>query len=203
MRKFIKCELPRKIRVGVGLLLILFGGTISFAQSAGGNFNKPESDLVKKQLKYNDLVAFQKRAVQKVQEHYQYLSVMAGIEHQSAVRDKAVEMAKKQFEKEALIWFNDKSESVDYYLDQCRKGTEYKEVDSLVVIHPFSELTDGEYRSSIWVQYVIRDSKANGKEKKQKKSSEQFSISLKRNEKVFGSNKKYVWELYLSSIASF
>jgi hypothetical protein len=112
-------------------MIIILSFVVSFntslAQSSnnqGGNnqFIKPENDLSKDKLNQEDLVYHEQRAIQKVEEFYGYLNAMANHENKDAVRDRAMQIAERQFDKNALIHFLEKSQSIHDYLLECRNG---------------------------------------------------------------------------------
>ncbi|MEX1001808.1 MAG: hypothetical protein WDZ35_06810 [Crocinitomicaceae bacterium] len=173
-------------------------GINSRAQSGNGNFNKPEWDLSKDALDQKDLEAYQRRASEKVKEYYQQLEIMANEEHKSAVRDKAMEMAVKEFEAGSQIYLNGKAEKITDYLKEYRKGTTYKTLNSIEVLQGFVPSEEGFYLCKFKVKYSLLNSK--NKDAVSTEKSEVISVKLLRKEKNFGSTKKLIWELYLSEI---
>ncbi|MFT6245516.1 MAG: hypothetical protein ACJA0U_002543 [Salibacteraceae bacterium] len=203
MEKLVKCVLRKKIlNSGLIAAFIVFAGIQSVeAQSINNNpntFEKPASDLSKKKLNLVDLKAFEDRAVQKVDELFQYLEVMADHAHNDAVRDRAMEVAEKQFSSSAKIYSGSKGQAILEYLKKCRKGTTYKSVESLSVSKPFVFKPDGQYEGKVLVRYKKQDSKTDVKSSKV--NEEEINVFLIRQEKMFGDSKQFVWGLSLDRI---
>lgn len=181
------------------LLLVFLLGNVQ-AQSAGTNpYHKPQSDLSKSKLSSSDVLAYQKRAVQKVEEFYQYLKAMADTKHKDEVRDKALQMAKRQFDPEARIKVGEKESSLIEYLEQCRKGSSYKVVDTMYIIQPLVLTEKGRYEGKIEVKYHDQDAKKSIKNTSVK--TEEVSLVLKRRKKKFGDVSRLIWELYLNDLS--
>jgi hypothetical protein len=188
-------------------MIIILSFVVSFntslAQSSnnqGGNnqFIKPENDLSKDKLNQEDLVYHEQRAIQKVEEFYGYLNAMANHENKDAVRDRAMQIAERQFDKNALIHFLEKSQSIHDYLLECRNGFNYKEIDTLFISNSLVELSNGSFEGKVLVKFHLQNSKVSLK--KGKVTTETVRIILKKREKNFGDTKKIVWELTLAEI---
>ena len=186
-------------KLAVLLLLLFATGGILMGQSAMPDpFSKPEYDLRKTTLKKRDLVAYQKRANEKVEEFFQYMEIMADNDHNDAVRDRAQQIAEKQFDPSAKILSGNKVESVKEYVARYRQSTQYKSLDVLEVTQPLSPNNSGNFKGKVRVEYSLMDSK---KELPNPETgSEEFTIFLMRQEKSFGSSRQVVWELYLGGI---
>ena len=201
MEKLVKCELPKKmISKIIVATFIVFASVqnVQAQQSMENTFDKPASDLSKKKLESKDVEAFQERALQKVDELFQYYGVMSNHENNDAVRDRALQIAEKQFTKSAKIYTGSKGEAIHEYLKKCRNSTSYKSVESLSMSKPFVYKFDGHYEGKVSVKYKDQDSKKNVKSAKLK--SEEITIFLIRKEKTFGNTTRSVWELSLGKI---
>ncbi len=203
MEKLLKCELLKKMisRVIIAVFIVFASNQGVQAQNAQHNpntFDKPASDLSKKKLDKEGVEAFQNRAIQKVHELFQYLEVMADHETNEPVRDRALQIAEKQFSESAQIYSGSISQKIHEYLKKCRNGTTYKSVESISVSKAFVFKSDGHYEGRIHVQYKEQDSKTNVKSSKLKE--EEITVFLIRKEKVFGDTKRFVWELSLGKI---
>ena len=199
--KLFKCELHRKMRTKLfiaGLLMMVFGNV--HAQSAQHNpYDKPEHDLSKNKLSSTDVRAYQKRAIQKVEEFYQYLEAMADTKHKNEVRDKALDMAKRQFGESAQIKIGNEEEPINNYLERCRDGNTYKSIDTMKVIQPLVLTPNGFYEGKIEVRYKEQNSKMRPN-KNLKIQMEVVSVILKRRKKKFGNTSRIIWELYLNEV---
>lgn len=200
MEQLVKCVLRKKMlnSLLIAAFLVFASQQSVQAQSSGHTFDKPAYDLSKEKLEKLDLIAFQNRAVEKVDELFQYLEVMADNEHNDAVRDRAMQIAVKQFSTSAQIYSGSKGQAILEYLKKCRNGTAYKSVESLSVSKPFEFKSDGHYEGKILVQFINYNSKT--KIKSSKVKEEELTVFLIRKEKVFGSAKQFVWELSLDRI---
>lgn len=203
MERSAKCELPRKIKVicQLALLLAFFALSINVsAQSSMSNtgFEKPVADLSKDELDQKDLEAYQNRALQKVEEYFQYLEAMADSQHEDAVRDKALEMALRQFEDEATIRSADTTRSIHSYLVGCRNSTQFKSPERIDIDQALTGQPEGHYLGKIQVLYSQRDSRKKGKDSGT--SHEAITVILKKSKKDFGDAQLHVWEIYLSNI---
>jgi hypothetical protein len=203
MEKLIKCVLRKKMinRTLIVAFIVFAGFQNVQAQSIRqdpNTFQKPASDLSKKKLNLIDLKAFEGRAVQKVDELFQYFEVMADHENNEAVRDRALEIAKKQFTKTAHIYTGSKGEALDAFLKKCRNSTSFKSLVSLEVRTSFTFISDGRYEGKLFVRYRNQDSKTDAKSSKV--SEEEITVFLIRQEKMFGDSKQFVWGLSLDRI---
>ncbi|MFT5860957.1 MAG: hypothetical protein ACI865_003073 [Flavobacteriaceae bacterium] len=200
MEKLVKCVLPKKMscRFIIAVLIIFASAATTQAQSIQHTFEKPASDLSKEKLTKTDLVAFQNRAVEKVDELFQYLKVMADHKTNAAVRDRALTIAEKQFSESAQIRSDSFGQPIEAYLKLCRNSTDYKAVESLSVSKPFTYKFDGHFEGEIHVNYKRQDSKKEIKSPKLRE--EEITIFLIRKEKSFGTTKQFVWELSLGNI---
>jgi hypothetical protein len=203
MEKLIKCVLRKKmINRTLIVAFIVFAGfqnvQAQSIQQDPNTFQKPASDLSKKKLNLIDLKAFEGRAVQKVDELFQYLEVMADHENNEAVRDRALEIAKKQFAKTAQIYTGSKGQAIDDFLKKCRNSTSFKSIESLEVSKSFAFISDGRYEGKLLVRYRKQDSKTDAKSSMV--SEEEITVFLIRQEKMFGDSKQFVWGLSLDRI---
>lgn len=206
MKKLSKCELRKKTMVNRLLVIIfcLFVFTENAQSQDSGNhtnnnnFVKPENDLSKEKLEETDLIQYQKRAIQKVQEYYQYLEAMANVQHIDAVRDKALQMAEQEFEEGAQIATNQTMVKIHDYLTQCRAGSTYKSLIKTEVSQKLSFQSEGSYETKIKVIYANQNSKKPIKNPKE--FTEEVKVVLKKKVKMFGSTKKVIWEFYLGNI---
>ena len=186
------------------LVIILLGWSVNgHAQSANpnqnaNNFDKPETDLSKTKLEAADLFAYENRAIQKVEEFYQYLEVMANDELKDAVRDKAAQIVEKEFDSKARIISSASNRSLHEHLVQCRGNSNYKFVTELKWSQKLVLMPDSGYRGTIKVIYVNKDLEVPNKTSKQ--SAEEVTVILLRKKKKFGTVEKVVWELILGDI---
>lgn len=206
MKKLVGCELPRRKMMNKLLtILMCFAVYTGIAQSqdagnyTGNNkFDKPEHDLSKEILTRDDLIQYQKRAIQKVEEFYQYLEAIANAEHKDAVRDKAVQMAERQFEETAEVVSAGSKQKIHDYLTACRAKNRFKVATELKMNDGFLlSLTRG-YYGKVTVTYVLKNSKK--PKMKSKTYSEEITVTLKKKVKNFGTIKRAVWEVYLGEI---
>lgn len=203
MEKLVKCELLKKMISRVIIALFIIFASIESVQAQNiqhtqNTFEKPASDLSKDKLDEKDLEAFQNRAIQKVDELFQYLEVMADHANKDAVRDRAFQIAEKQFNESAQFYTGSKGQAIHEYLKKCRNSTAYKSLESITVSKPFAIKSEGHFEGKIQARYKDQDSKTNVKGSKIKE--EEITVFLIKKEKTFGSEKRFVWELSLQKI---
>ena len=146
----------------------------------------------------HDLIQYQKRAIQKVEEFYQYLEAMADVQHKAAVRDKAVQMAEHQFGSSAEVIKVGSKQNIHDYLTDCRSKNRYKAATQIKMKDGLFLSISGEYHGKVIVSYVLKNSK---KPKMTSKTyTEEITVTLVKKVKNFGTIKRTIWEVYLGSI---
>jgi hypothetical protein len=145
-------------------------------------------------LTESQLGAFQQRGIQKVQDLYNYLSIVSNPEYDKRLREEATKQAKQLFYGSNCS-INGKI-AMDY-IDSClalKKKVEWKPVDITIkeAMILKQDVRDSSYYEGSLTFKVSNDSAP--------LAEKRAYIILAKEEKQFGSEKKYVWTVYIGRI---
>lgn len=169
--------------------IFLFTAPFLEGQDIQEHHGRDQQSFTSATLSSESLEAFEKRALEKVEEFYQYLSVVLNKQYDAKIRVQA--------RKQALELFSDKTTriygmEVGKFLDSCLAGKliSPSEVSNKKLEKKFGESADWGFSYSAQVSFATLPDK----------SRRSAVIILKKTEKQFGSGSKVIWNVFLGEI---
>ena len=170
-----------------------------------GMFQDIENDFVNEELTYETLHAFEKRAIQKLNDLADYLNIYADASLSEEFRLQAREMILGSFNSEtdlqmyfdSLDFIEDAENTILYFTEG--EGVFITEIDSINTTEFLHKQTISSYTGKLqFIQNIVRITSTDTVVANTFNHS--FEIIISKNKKQFGDNFQDVWEVKLGKI---
>ena len=143
-------------------------------------------------LSEQNLSAFESRGIQKLEDFYELLGIVGDPSYDSAFRKQAVSLALDLFNPDEAILSQEgeSTMSLTEYLEgvfKTRQALKYG-VKNISLSSPFSKESDDRYHAEL--SYQLH----------QEEDTLKMNVVLVKKPKLFGQDKRYVWEVLLAGI---
>lgn len=166
------------------------------------------STFKSKSLSSVEIVGFQKRAVQKVKDLGDYLSIIANKKYDDKLRKQAIQIVSTQFLGDDVtiqpLWKKGSIKKTDLksFLDACYQTTYSKVVvthSKIKYLNNFQFIDDNKYSGKIQFNQKL-DFYKEDKIVDYKEYINEVDIVLEKTQKKFGKRKETIWNVFLGSI---
>lgn len=167
-----------------------------FSQSAPHESHTPQTDFQANALSAMQIQAFERRANQKLQDFGAALQVIGNAEYAMSMREKSKMAALKLFEndqitiKNTTFPANKKNPAIQHYLNYVLQNPQKMALQEITMGSPFRKSSNHLYQANYLFSWSLGE----------KKYPFSATLLLKKTTKIFGTEKKEVWEIVIGEI---